>query len=76
MQVEAPNGDDGDSASTNDAPLTYEGPTVYYELDEASKTLDSALFHTLFTIVQGPYLDLITDLMDQCARYSFPIIAM
>jgi len=54
LQVEAPNGDDGDSASTNDAPLTYEGPTVYYELDEASKTLDSALFSPYLLSCKGP----------------------
>ena len=36
LQVEAPNGEDGDSASTNDAPLTYEDSTSWTRLPRPS----------------------------------------
>ncbi len=51
-------------------------PTNYYDLSPDAQALDKALFHTLFTIVQGTYLDLITDLYGESARYTFAIIAM
>ena len=53
-----------------------EYPKAYYELSPESQALDKALFHTLFTIVQGSYLDLITDLTGENARYTFAIVAM
>ena len=48
---------------------------AYYQLSPESQALDKALFHMLFMIVQGSYLDLITS---ENARYtmSFTIIAM
>ena len=48
----------------------------YYQLSESSQKLDKMLFQTLFTIVKGPMLDLITDLTGENARYTFAIIAM
>ena len=53
-----------------------EYPKAYYQLSPESQALDKALFHTLFTIVQGSYLDLITDLTGENARYTFAIVAM
>ena len=53
-----------------------ENPEAYYQLHPDSMALDKMLFHTLFTIVQGPYLDLITDLTGDNARYTFAIVAM
>ena len=53
-----------------------EHPKAYYQLSPESQALDKALFHTLFTIVQGSYLDLITDLTGENARYTFAIVAM
>ena len=46
-----------------------------YDLSPEAQALDKALFHTLFTIVQGTYLDLITDLYGEHARYTFAIVA-
>ncbi len=60
--------------ATIDDPADH--PKNYYDLSPDSQALDKALFHTLFTIVQGTYLDLITDLYGEHARYTFAIIAM
>ena len=47
-----------------------------YAIPPEAQALDKALFHTLFTIVQGTYLDLITDITGEHARYTFAIVAM
>ena len=46
-------------------------PKKYKELLEESVALDVKLFHTLFTIVKGTYLNLITDLTGKYGRYTF-----
>ena len=51
-------------------------PTKYKDLIEESVKLDVMLFHTLFTIVKGTYLNLTTDLTGQYGRYTFAIITM
>ena len=51
-------------------------PRKYQDLLEESVELDVLLFHTLFTIVKGNYLALITDLNGDYGRYTFAIIAM
>ena len=48
----------------------------YTDLSEEAMELDSCLFNTLFTIVQGPYLQLLIDLMGAYGRYTLGIIAM
>ena len=66
-------GEESEEVSTDD-PSLY--PKAYYDLSPEAQALDKALFQTLFTIVQGSYLDLITDLNGENARYTFAIIAM
>ena len=66
-------GEETEEVSTDD-PSLY--PKAYYDLSPEAQALDKALFQTLFTIVQGSYLDLITDLNGENARYTFAIIAM
>ena len=44
--------------ASSDDPADH--PKFYYDLSPEAQALDKALFHTLFTIVQGTYLDLIT----------------
>ena len=82
LQLSAPSAEAPSSAEdTNDqgseAEVTIndpsEYPKAYYQLSPESQALDKALFHTLFTIVQGSYLDLITDLTGENARYTFAI---
>ena len=48
----------------------------YHLLPEESKELDSILFQTLYTCLSGSFLDLISDLNGEYARYSFAIIAL
>ncbi len=79
LQLTAPSGSpiaypvETEEAATDDPSMH---PKAYYELTTESQALDKALFQTLFTIVQGSYLDLITDLTGENARYTFAIIAM
>ena len=51
-------------------------PFRYSDLSPTSVALDKHLFHVLFTIVKGSYLNLITDLTGTYTRYTFAIIAM
>ena len=74
FRLTKPSEDDDDSCDQDEE--EEEGPEHYYEIPELSQELDSALFHTLFTIVQGSYLDIITDLTGDYARYTFAVVAM
>ena len=78
--AEAPSSAEGTNDQGSEAEVSIndpsEYPKAYYQLSSESQALDKALFHTLFTIVQGSYLDLITDLTGENARYTFAIIAM
>ena len=79
LQLTAPSGivgaDPGEEEEVSiDGPSLH--PKAYWDLSPESQALDKALFQTLFTIVQGSYLDLITDLNGENARYTFAIIAM
>ena len=64
--AEAPSSAEGTNDQGSEAEVSIndpsEYPKAYYQLSSESQALDKALFHTLFTIVQGSYLDLITDL--------------
>ena len=76
FQLTAPSPDnDGLEAPEDTSDLSLY-PQHYYDIPEESQELDAALFHTLFTIVQGPYLDVITDLTGDYARYTFAIAAL
>lgn len=48
----------------------------YSDLSDDAVRLDKALYNTLYTIVKGSFLSLLTDLTGDYARYSFAIIAM
>ena len=48
----------------------------YSDLSAEAVRLDMALYNTLYTIVKGSFLSLLTDLTGDYARYSFAIIAM
>ena len=48
----------------------------YNNLSEEAKGMDRQLHSTLCTIVKGQYLDIVSSLEGQDARYSFAIIAL
>ena len=50
--------------------------SCYADLPQESQKLDQILFHTLYTIVSGSFLSIITDLQGGYARYTFAMIAM
>ena len=72
LQLHAPEEQDEDTSP--DEPVFV--PKFYHEVSAPAQALDKALFHTPFTIIQGKYLDLLTDLTGENARYTFAIIAM
>ena len=77
MSIRAPGIDPGEDSGDEEPEIgTADNPSAYHQLHGDSMALDKTLFHTLFTIVQGPYLDLITDLTGDNARYTFAIVAM
>ena len=73
-QVSSSTDDDDEISTFRMDPTLY--PRKYKDLLETSVELDVLLFHTLFTIVKGSYLALITDLNGHYGRYSFAIITM
>ena len=62
-----------DSPSAPSWIQTYDN---YADLPDESQALDLLLFQSLYTIVTGPYLSIITDLQGDDARYTYAIIAM
>ena len=66
--------EEGDAKPSSD--VTHKVVSNYADLSDTAKELDKCLFNTLFTIVQGPYQELLMDLMGSYGRYTLGIIGM